>query len=65
MEEAAAPSRPAGRDVLVPPSASAEVGDPEVSALPAGGAALRTAPQRPELQPKGSPTSADSERGTR
>ena len=33
MEEAAAPSRPAGRNVLALRWESAEVGDPEVSAL--------------------------------
>eukprot|EP00969_Alexandrium_andersonii_P330895 14625704-Alexandrium_andersonii.AAC.1 len=35
--EAAAPDRPAGRNVLVPRSESADVGDPEASALRAGG----------------------------
>eukprot|EP00969_Alexandrium_andersonii_P327623 14477822-Alexandrium_andersonii.AAC.1 len=44
MEEAAAPSRPAGRSAPVPRSDQAQVGDPEVSALRAGGAALRAAP---------------------
>eukprot|EP00969_Alexandrium_andersonii_P344948 15248015-Alexandrium_andersonii.AAC.1 len=50
MEEAAAPDRPAGPNVLVPPSESAEV-------------ARR--PRHPELQLKGSPTSADPQHGTR
>eukprot|EP00969_Alexandrium_andersonii_P269172 11896804-Alexandrium_andersonii.AAC.1 len=32
-QETAAPSRPAGRNVLVPRSEGAEVGDPDVSVL--------------------------------
>eukprot|EP00969_Alexandrium_andersonii_P292258 12917115-Alexandrium_andersonii.AAC.1 len=45
MEEAAAPGRPAGRNALAPCSKSVEFCDFEVSALCAGGAAFRAAPQ--------------------
>eukprot|EP00969_Alexandrium_andersonii_P362565 15459992-Alexandrium_andersonii.AAC.1 len=61
MDEAAAPAGPPGRNVPVQGLTSAENGDPEASALHAGGAALRAPPPlRRELQLKGSPCSADS-----
>eukprot|EP00969_Alexandrium_andersonii_P073211 3230205-Alexandrium_andersonii.AAC.1 len=53
MEAAAAPNSPARRSVLVPRSKSAEVGDPEASALRAKGAALRPAPLAPRAVTEG------------
>eukprot|EP00969_Alexandrium_andersonii_P373756 15484743-Alexandrium_andersonii.AAC.1 len=53
MEEAATPGKPAGRTVLVPRSESENAGDLEVSALRAGGAALRAAPPAPRAATDG------------
>eukprot|EP00969_Alexandrium_andersonii_P353483 15440027-Alexandrium_andersonii.AAC.1 len=55
MDEAAAPAGPTGRNVLVQGSQAAENGDPEVSALRAGGAALRAAPPAPRTATEGVP----------
>eukprot|EP00969_Alexandrium_andersonii_P346071 15298030-Alexandrium_andersonii.AAC.1 len=59
------PARPRGRNVLVPCSKSAEVGDPAVPAPRAGGAALRAAPPATRDATEGIADFADSERGTR
>eukprot|EP00969_Alexandrium_andersonii_P043948 1927068-Alexandrium_andersonii.AAC.1 len=53
MEVAAAPKMPAGRSVLVPALGIGEVGNPIVSALRAGGAALRAAPKAPRAATEG------------
>eukprot|EP00969_Alexandrium_andersonii_P194726 8600621-Alexandrium_andersonii.AAC.1 len=53
MEKAAAPSRPAGRNILVPRSESAEVGDAKVSPLLAGGASLHAVPLVPRAAAEG------------
>eukprot|EP00969_Alexandrium_andersonii_P192284 8493146-Alexandrium_andersonii.AAC.1 len=55
MNEAAVPDGPVGRKVLVPGLDSADNGDPEVSVLRAGGAALRAAPPAPRAATKGVP----------
>eukprot|EP00969_Alexandrium_andersonii_P350963 15434386-Alexandrium_andersonii.AAC.1 len=47
MDKAVVPTGPTGRNVLFQGLGSAENGDPEVSALRAGGAALRAAPPAP------------------
>ena len=65
MDEAAVPAGPTGRNVLAQGSESAENGDPEVSALRAGGAALRAAPPAPRAATEGSPFSAVSKPWTR
>eukprot|EP00969_Alexandrium_andersonii_P235578 10400995-Alexandrium_andersonii.AAC.1 len=66
MEEAAAPAGLQGEMRLPRSPKSAEVRDPHgFAAARRGRHASRGAPRHRELQLKGSPTSADSERGTR
>eukprot|EP00969_Alexandrium_andersonii_P102907 4541009-Alexandrium_andersonii.AAC.1 len=56
MDDAAAPEGPTWRKVPAQRSVTTESADPEVSALRAGGAALRAAPLAPRAATEGAPT---------